>query len=210
MTLMKTPPSSNHFVANVDWDGYCKVLEAMAPNCIRITYDRGVVELTSTTPEHERLKSQLSCVLEAIFLAYDVDFLNGGSTTFKNQLIDKGFEPDECYWLTRLDEVADVTRIDPALGPFPDLGVEIDVTSNSLNRMAIYAAFKVTELWRWEQDGQLRCYQLGGDGYLEVEKSQFLPKIAMTELQHFVEQGRHLITSKLIRQARQWALEKIR
>jgi Uma2 family endonuclease len=106
--------------------------------------------------------------------------------------------------------VADVTRIDPAHGPFPDLGIEIDVTSNSLNRMAIYAAFKVTELWRWEQDGQLRCYQLRDNGYLEVEKSQFLPKIAMTELQHFVEQGKHQITSKLIRQARQWALEKIR
>jgi Uma2 family endonuclease len=208
MTLLTSPLSSNHFVARVDWDGYGKILEAMAPNRIRITYDQGWLELMSPTPEHERLKSQLSRVLEALFLAFDVDFLNGGSTTFKSQLIDRGFEPDECYWLTNLDKVADVSAYDPTVGPFPDLGIEIDVTSSSINRKAIYAAFQVAELWRYEQDGQLRCYRLQDGDYAAIERSRFLPQMPISELQRFVEEGRLLITSKLIRRARHWAEEQ--
>lgn len=192
----------------VDWDGYLKIYEAMTPNRVRITYDRGRLELMSPSPEHERLKSQLARVLEAVFLAFDIEFLNGGSTTFKNQLLDRGFEPDECYWLTRLEVVANVNNIDSATGPFPDLGIEVDVTNSSANRMAIYAAFQVTELWRYGQDQVLRCFELKDGVYEERDRSRFLPGLGMAELQAFVEGGRDLLTSQLIRKAGEWARSK--
>ena len=208
-TMTLTQPSvGNLFVTYVDWDGYLKIYEAMTPNRVRITYDRGRLELMSPSPEHERLKSQLACVLDAVFVALNIDFVKGGSTTFKNQLLDRGFEPDECYWLTRFEVVANVENIDSETGPFPDLGIEVDVTNSSANRMAIYAAFQVSELWRYGQDRVLRCFELKDGVYQERERSCFLPSLTMAELQAFVEEGRDLLTSQLIRKAGEWARNK--
>lgn len=60
---------------------------------------------------------------------------------------------------------------------------------------AIYAAFQVEELWRYEQDDVLRCYQLRRGEYQAVERSQFLPSFPISELQELVEEGRSLITA---------------
>lgn len=162
----------------------------------------------SPSPEHERIKAQFSRALEAVFLGFDIDFLNGGSTTFKSKLMDKGFEPDECYWLTHLDEVADLSAYDQETSPPPDLSIEVDVTESSISRMPIYAAFGVNEVWRYEQDEKIRLYSLADGSYSEVEVSRFLPQVTPGELQHFVERGKMLITSRLIREVREWARQK--
>lgn len=75
---LTTSKISNSFVASVDWNGYLKVLEALAPNRVRIAYDGGRLELRSPSPEHERIKAQFSRALEAVFPGFDTDFLNGG------------------------------------------------------------------------------------------------------------------------------------
>ncbi|MCA9794465.1 MAG: Uma2 family endonuclease [Candidatus Eremiobacteraeota bacterium] len=195
-------------MANVDWDGYCKIYKAMAPNRIRITYDQGRLELMSPSPEHERIKSQLSCILEALFMAFEVDFLNGGSTTFNSQLLDKGFEPDECYWLTHLEQVADLSTYDTQTSPPPDLGIEVDVSSSSMNRAGLYAAFGVTELWRYEQDETIRLLRLENGVYHPVARSLFLPRVEPTQVGEFVEMGKTLITSRLIREVQKWAVHQ--
>lgn len=195
-------------MATVDWDGYVKVLDALAPNRIRITYDGGRLELMSPSPEHERIKAQFSCILEALFLGFSIDFLNGGSTTFKSKLMDKGFEPDECYWLTHLDEMANLSTYNQETSPPPDLSIEVDITESSISRMPIYAAFGVSEVWRYEQDESIRLYSLKDGSYSEVAVSRFLPQVTPEELQHFVERGKVLITSRLIREVREWARQK--
>jgi len=122
--------------------------------------------------------------------------------------MDKGFEPDECYWLTHLDEVADLSTYDQETSPPPDLSIEVDVTESSISRMPIYAAFGVNEVWRYEQDEKIRLYSLADGSYSEVEVSRFLPQVTPGELQHFVERGKMLITSRLIREVREWARQK--
>jgi Uma2 family endonuclease len=57
--------------------------------------------------------------------------------------------------------------------PPPDIAVEIDVTTDSIKKLAIYAALRVPEVWRY--DGEtLRMYGLGGAQYEEIEASRFL------------------------------------
>ena len=202
------PEPGNSFIATVDWDGYLKLLDKLPPNRVRVNYDCGKVELVSPSPEHKRLQALLAYVLETVFLGFDIDFLNGGSTTFKSKLMDKGFEPDECYWLTHLDEVADVSTYDQETSPPPDLSIEVDMSESSISRMPIYAAFGVNEVWRYEQDEKIRLYSLKDGAYTEVEVSRFLPQVKPEELQRFVERGKELITSRLIREVAQWAREK--
>lgn len=202
MTLSAEP--TERFVTYLSYDGYCKMLEAMAERRLRITYDRGVLEIVSPTPEHERLKSQLGVVLDTLFRELDIEFLKGGSTPFKSRLKEKGFEPDECYWLDDFEKVEDVEDYDPETGLPPHLAIEVDVTSSSLDRVGIYAAFGVGELWRWEQDGRLRLYELRDGAYHPIERSRWLPQVPLEELQRFGELGRELITSKLVREVRAW------
>lgn len=50
--------------------------------------------------------------------------------------------------------------------PPPDLAIEIDITSSSLDRLAIYASLGITEVWRFDGD-RLTIYVLE-DGYYQV------------------------------------------
>lgn len=73
---------------------------------------------------------------------------------------------------------------------------------------AIFMAFDITEVWRYEQDGNLQLYCLHEGGYVPIERSRFLSQVRLEELQHFVDRGKEIITSKLIREVQAWAREK--
>lgn len=86
---------------NTDWEGYLKVLEAAEGNRLRITYDRGRLELVTPFFKHQWTKKALAELVEALMQELDIDFIGGGSLTFQRQDLDRGLEPDECYWVTR-------------------------------------------------------------------------------------------------------------
>jgi Uma2 family endonuclease len=69
-----------------------------------------------------------------------------------------------------------------AIDPPPDLAIEIDVTSSSLNRLGIYAALGIPEVWRYDGNS-LRVLALQSDGgYTQVSGSMAFPMIPMSEL----------------------------
>jgi hypothetical protein len=53
----------------------------------------------------------------------------------------------------------------------PDLSIEVVYTSGGLSKLPKYRALGVPEIWFWE-DGTLRLYHLGEDGYEQVIQSQ--------------------------------------
>ena len=55
---------------------------------------------------------------------------------------------DQCYYIQYERAVRGKGDIDLIVDTPPDLAIEIDNTSSSLNRMAIYAALGVPEVWR--------------------------------------------------------------
>ncbi len=50
-----------------------------------------------------------------------------------------GVEPDECFYIRRIESVQGKKRLNLANDPAPDLVLEIDVTNSSLNRLQVYA-----------------------------------------------------------------------
>jgi Uma2 family endonuclease len=65
-------------------------------------------------------------------------------------------------------------RIDRNVDPPPDLVIEVDITSSSLDKFSIYAELGVPELWR--HDGrEFGIYLLGGQGYRKSERSAVFP-----------------------------------
>jgi len=93
--------------------------------------------------------------------------------------------------------------------PLPDLALEVDVTHSSLDRLAIYAALGVPEVWRF--DGlKLTVHLLGSGGdYAESAQSRAFPFLPMAEVERFLGMRASLSETDLVRQFRAWVRDRI-
>jgi hypothetical protein len=100
-------------------------------------------------------------------------------------------------------------QIDLLVDPPPDLAIEIDITSSSLERLKIYAALGVKELWRF--NGRDFLIYLLQDGIHEVhEQSEVLPILRASDLLCFLQKRGEIGENALIREFRQWLENKSR
>lgn len=187
--ILRTPPEQRFLLRGVDWRAYEMVREAVGHRSVRITYDRGNPELMSPLPIHEIYKKWLGRLLDILAREFRLRIKACGSTTFSREDLDRGLEPDECFYLDSGARVRDWTAIDLRVDPPPDLAIEVDITHSSLNRMGIYAALRVPEVWRF--DGTiLRVYQLSAEQtYEQAEHSRFFPTLPLDEVVPFLNQG---------------------
>ncbi|MEM7204057.1 MAG: Uma2 family endonuclease [Planctomycetota bacterium] len=72
----------------------------------------------------------------------------GGSTTWRREDLDRGLEPDECYWVENEPNVRGRRELDLRVDPPPDLPIEVDVHASSVDRVKIYAALGCRGGWR--------------------------------------------------------------
>lgn len=120
--------------------------------------------------------------------------------TFRRQDKDRGLEPDECYWLQNWQAMCGVRDFDPLIHPAPDLVLEVDVSRSSIDRIRIFAALGVKEVWRYRRSGQLEVRVLGSQGeYDLVQVSSVLAGYEPARLLTFLQQHPALSTSALLR-----------
>lgn len=146
------------------WEEFEKIeaLTADAPG-LRITYLDGCVEFMTIGEQHEILKSFLAILLETYFFELGINFIPVGSATRRAEEKSASFEPDESYYLGEKKEN-------------PDLAIEINITSGSIDKLEKYKRFKITEVWFWENN-QLSVYHLNNDNYEQIPQSQLLPEL---------------------------------
>jgi Uma2 family endonuclease len=152
-------------IENVDGETYEKVLEAFGERRnARLAYDNGSLEIMAPpSMEHESDGRFLAGLVPELADAFGLPLRHGGSVTVRRKAALKGVEPDTCFWLGNAPRLAGVKRLDLTVHPPPDLAIEVDVTSDSLDRHGIYAGLGVPELWRLDGD-ELRFHQLGAGG----------------------------------------------
>jgi Uma2 family endonuclease len=186
---VRTEPVQRFVLHNVSWEEYGKFLEAIGENHVRVTYDRGRLELMSPQPLHERYKHFFSLFFTVLTLETGIEISGMGSTTLRRPDAGRGLEPDECYYLQSAARVPDLTKFDLTVDPPPDLAIEVDITSSMLNRMEIYASLGIPEVWRC--DGQvLEAYCLGADGrYLRTPSSLAFPFLPLDDLLEAIQHG---------------------
>lgn len=190
MALVLDPIHARVILHGVTWATFERLLADRGDSAgPRLAYDQGTVELTMPSPEHEWLKGTLTQIVDAIAFARDLHYQNLASTTFTRQDLDRGFEPDACFYIQHAADLQDIEHLDLATDPPPDLVIEIDITNPSLNKLPLYAAIGVPEVWRYTRDG-IQLYQLQGDEYESIVSSVVLPGISRTDLENFVDQSR--------------------
>jgi len=137
---------------NTSWRHYVELRDADEYRNTRMTFDRGELELMSPTRLHERLNFLIGHCIIAWLEERQIPFQGCGSTTFRREDLQCGLEPDNCYYIANESTVRERDEVDLSIEPPPDLVVEVDVTSSSIDRIPIYQALGVPEVWRWHND----------------------------------------------------------
>jgi Uma2 family endonuclease len=201
-TLVQSP--NLVLLHNISWQTYRSLISDFENSpAVRLTYDRGTLEIRMPLAPHENSKKLLGRLIEAATEELDLEVRSLGSLTCDREDLERGLEPDQCYYIQNEGLVRDITQIDLSKLPSPDLSVEIDITSSSLNRFSIYADLGVPEIWRF--DGKkLTFYQLQNGAYETIERSIALPILTSADLEQFLNLQLTLGENKLIKQFRQW------
>lgn len=204
MATVWSPPEQSVVIANVSWRTYVNLVEDLAESSTpRLTFDRRTLEIMSPTKKHERLNRVLAQLVEVLTDELGLDMENLGSTTFKREDLERGFEPDSCFYFEQAELVRSKEELDLSVDPSPELVIEIDVTSTSIHKDPIYAQLGVREVWRYDGD-ELRIGKLVGEAYVASETSEALPLVTATVLSQFLERSRTVRRPEFVKSFRQW------
>lgn len=208
LNRITVPPGQRVLLSNVSWQEFEAILEDLGEHrASRVAYDNGTLEIMTPLPEHETNKELVSDLVKALLEELDVEFCSLGSTTFKNQEMNKGIEPDNCFYIQNEAAVRGKNRLDLTLDPPPDLALEIDVTSRT--HPSIYEALGVPELWRFE-NGKLQINVLQEGKYIKCEYSPNFPSFLLIGIiPQYLNQCRTLGRNKTMRAFRAWVREQI-
>jgi len=206
MATVRTPVAGQRLVLHqVDWPAYTAIGRALADRpALRLTYDRGVLEIMTTSSGHERIKQILRRLIEAWTEERGVVFACFGSMTFKRRPRLRGLEPEECFWIVNEPAVHGKDHIDLRVDPPPDLMLEIDISRSSLDRMGIYGILGVPEVWRFSRR-RLHFQVRKPDGiYEDVPQSRALPPLTPGDLLPFLALRATTDENSIVRQFRAW------
>ena len=203
MVSVASEPVQRLLLYCIPWKSYDAILHALDGRHLRITYDRGTLEIMTLSFGHEFYKTLFARFIEIVTLELNLAMMPGGSTTFRRELMEKGLEPDECYWIANAALMQGKLEYDVDADPPPDLALEIDITSSSLNRMAIYAALGVREIWRFD-GAALTVHHLRAGKYKLRSRSRAFPFLPVQELLRFAKDAEGADQTSVMRAFTQW------
>ncbi len=189
---------------SIDWQQFENILKDLGEHrAARVAYDNGTLEIMTPLPEHEYYKEAIGIAVQDIAEELEINYESYGSTTWRQERKMAGVEADNCFYFQ--NEALVRGRLDVNLNqdPPPDLALEIDVTSKSLDRFGIYARLGVPELWCYDS-GELKIYQLQDGEYVESETSMVFPSLPIRELPKLIEQYRADGRLAIRRAVREW------
>ena len=169
-------------ISNVTWEQYSTLVNIYTDEypSLHMTYLNGVLEIMTTSNEHERLKKIFARLLEMYFVERQIDLNGYGQTTFRQELAQRGLEPDECYCFGELKEV-------------PDIAIEIVISSGGIDKLEVYRGLGIPEVWFWyAKQKQWKIYRLREEGdqpkYELTFHSEFLPELDFDLLSRFADE----------------------
>ncbi|HSE98233.1 MAG TPA: Uma2 family endonuclease [Blastocatellia bacterium] len=199
------PAGASLRIDDVSWDEYEQLLADLGEGySVRIFYDRGSMEVMAPASAHEKPKSVIHRLVTTLSDELDIESL--GSTTLKAEMKAKGAEPDDSFYIQNAPLVIGRDDLDLKRDPAPDLVVEINRTSASLNKFTIYAELGVPEIWR-VAGRSVHIYILDEDHYDSSIASRAFPFLSAQMISDFLARGLAEGERKAARAMREWVRE---
>jgi Uma2 family endonuclease len=208
MQTIKSPAEHRIILHNTSWETYERLMKERGESRVpRFAYDRGELEIMSPSTEHESIAYYIGLLVAVFAEEAGVDLYGAGSTTFDREDLERGFEPDACFYIQNAERLRGRPRIDLSLGPPPDLVIEVDITSPALDKFSIYARAGIPEIWR--HDGErLAIFELRGEEYVELAGSTTLPPLTSEALSSLIGESTSLDIVTWMRRVRDWARKR--
>ncbi|MEG4504044.1 Uma2 family endonuclease [Microcoleus sp. F6_B4] len=205
LAYSKEELAGSHLVLHdISWETYEQLLEIFAERSTpRMTYYQGTLELMVPLPEHERYSWTLGRLIVALSEEIGIEIIGLKSSTWRSEPKKAGKEADECFYIQNEALMRGKLTIDLKNDPPPDLAVEMDLTSSSIPKMAVYAELKVPEVWIWKK-GKLIINILNDTGYVESETSLAFASFPVKELAQFMHLDSEKGENARIREFREW------
>ena len=189
-------PEERRVLSRVSWAQYEALLADLGDgSAYRVHFLEGVLEISAPSRKHESGKTQIGNLLELYFLETDTEYFPMGSTILKKPERQAGGEPDESYCIGTDKE-------------FPDLAIEVVVTSGSINRLELYRRLGVKEVWFWQKNRLFLYHQREENpaefantaGYEPIRQSEVLPNLDLDLLTRCLQIQNPLAAAKAFRQ----------
>ena len=128
----------------------------------RVSFRNGVITIVSPGRNHELIGDYIRAIIWTYCRKNNLALFPYNQTTLKEEG-KEGKEPDVAYCF----------EIDKDK---PDLAVEINLTSGSIDDLTKYQYLKIAEVWLWENN-KIRFFVYRESGYLELTTSNSLPNL---------------------------------
>ncbi|OCR00578.1 hypothetical protein BCD67_11395 [Oscillatoriales cyanobacterium USR001] len=209
MISISIPAEQRILLRNVSWQTFENLLSDIGEHrSSRLTYNGGTLEIMTPLYQHEKPKEVLAALVGIVAEELNIEIARAGSTTFKRQELGRGVEPDSSFYVQNESFVRGKSKIDLKTDPPPDLVIEIDITSSSIDSFDIYSALGVAEIWRY--NGRvLQFFQLQDKEYVACEYSRVFPFLSVTEVARFLQESKTVGETTLLRGFRVWVRSQI-
>lgn len=208
-SIAHLPSGGTMIVPDVSWEDYQQlVAEANKQNGVRLTFAQGSLEIMSPLPIHEKYKEFLLRLMDRLSTLMGFDLESLGSTTFNQEWLDNGVEPDTCFYIKNAAKIIGKNRIDLAVDPPPDIAVEIDISHRSTTKLKIYEELRVPEIWLYDEQ-KLQILLLTETGYADSPTSQSFPFLTSEALTQFLERSKTEGQGAVLRVFREWVKTKL-
>lgn len=209
MVVIYTIAEQRTVLHNISWETFETLLRETGDNRgSRFAYDGSTLEIMTPLLEHENPKCNFHNFIIALAEELNIEIKSAGSTTLKRKIARKGIEPDNCYYIQNELAVRGRETLDLTNSPAPDLAIEIDITSTSVDKFDIYSVLGVGELWRYDGNS-LKFYQLIKGQYAECEFSIAFPLVSVKDISRFIEQSKTMGEIALLKSFRNWVKNKL-
>lgn len=188
--LTAVATAEKHIYYGVSWDTYLQLLDELGDDSgVRMTFNRGVLEIMSPKRLHEQITRLVDMVVTLLAFESEVNVDNCGAMTLRVASEERGGEPDSCFYVANEAAVRGVDEIDLQVHPPPDIVLEVDITSPSLDKFGLYLAARVPEVWRFDGT-RMSFHTLTGDHYENASHSLCFPHLTATMLERYLTIGR--------------------
>lgn len=208
--IASLPAGRRLLLADVSWSDFRAALDfrdAARPR-VRLTYFRGTVEVMTKSNFHERYLYLLGRFVSCLTEELKVPAVGCRETTVERDDLEHMFEPDEWFYLgdtaARMAKVAITRRFDFATDPPPDLALEVEITRSLLDRLGLYAALGVKEIWRFDGEALTVSRLTRRKKYRDHDRSTYFPGLDPADLVSFLQKAGDGTDSTLLPEFRAW------
>lgn len=166
-----TPHEDHSVCIAATWADYQRHLKLRGDSARpRLTYDAGVLEIMAPSENHEQIAAALEHLVAAYCDERGIDYTALRSWTLKSKALGKGLEPDACFAFGAVRKRS-----------VPDLAIEVVWTAGGKDKLPLYLALGVREVWVWRR-GVIVAYLRRAKRYQPARRSELLEGVDLDEL----------------------------